>query len=73
MPRHRLRRINSEPPARLVKLNSDTEPELSSSLGVRAIPTLLLFHKGRELARTAGAMSTEALVTWTRQVLEKAV
>jgi thioredoxin 2 len=61
-----------EPRVRLVKLNSDTEPELSSSLGVRAIPTLLLFHKGRELARTAGAMSTEALVTWTRLALQKA-
>ena len=55
-----------EPGVRLVKLNSDAEPQLSNSLGVRAIPTLLLFHKGRELARTAGAMNTAVLVAWTR-------
>jgi thioredoxin 2 len=61
-----------EPLVRLVKLNSDAEPALSNSLGVRAIPTLLLFRKGRELARTAGAMNTEALVSWARQGLQTA-
>ena len=61
-----------EPHVRLLKLNADTEPGLSSSLGVRAIPTLLLFRRGREVARTAGAMDVQALVDWTRGALDMA-
>ncbi len=58
-----------EPHARLLKLNADENPELSSALAVRAIPTLLLFRRGREIARTAGAMSLPGLVDWTRRAL----
>jgi thioredoxin 2 len=58
-----------EPHARLLKLNADKNPELSSALGVRAIPTLLLFRNGSEIARTAGAMSQPALIDWTRRAL----
>ena len=58
-----------EPYVRLLKLNADQNPELSSALGVRAIPTLLVFHKGSEIARTAGALSMPALVDWTRRAL----
>ena len=61
-----------EPHVRLLKLNADEEPELSSSLRVRAIPTLLLFHRGREVARTTGAMNVQALVEWTRGALDTA-
>jgi thioredoxin 2 len=57
---------------RLLKLNSDKEPALSSSLGIQAIPTLLLFHRGREIARTAGAMNCQAVVAWTNSGLAKA-
>jgi thioredoxin 2 len=61
-----------EPRVRLLKLNSDKEPELSSALHVRAIPTLLLFRGGREIARTAGAMNAQGLVGWTRAALDRA-
>jgi thioredoxin 2 len=61
-----------EPRVRLLKLNSDKEPALSSSLGIRAIPTLLLFQRGREIGRTAGAMNAQALVAWTNSGLAKA-
>ena len=61
-----------EPHVRLLKLNADNAPDLSNALGVRAIPTLILFRKGKEIARSAGAMSRPALVDWTRRALAAA-
>jgi thioredoxin 2 len=61
-----------EPEIRLLKFNADNDPELAGALGVRAIPTLLVFRGGREIARTAGAMSRPALVDWTRRTLKVA-
>jgi thioredoxin 2 len=58
-----------EPGVRLLKLNADEAPELSNALGVRAIPTVILFRGGSEIARSAGAMSRPALVDWTRRAL----
>ena len=54
-----------EPGVRLLKLNSDKAPSVSSRLGISGIPTLLLMRKGREVARTSGAMDTRSIVAWT--------
>ncbi|MDP3692114.1 thioredoxin TrxC [Bradyrhizobium sp.] len=54
-----------EPGVRLLKLNSDKAPTVSSRLGISGIPTLLLMRNGREIARTSGAMDTKAIVAWT--------
>jgi len=56
-----------EPSVRLLKLNSEAHPAVSTGLGVSSIPTLLLFRDGALAARTAGAMSLEQIVGWTRQ------
>jgi thioredoxin 2 len=61
-----------EPDVRLLKLNSEVEPQASSELGISGIPALLLFHGGREIARTAGLMSAQQIVAWTRQALAQA-
>lgn len=55
-----------EPDFVLVKLNSDNEPALSAELFIRGIPTMILFHGGREVARTSGAMSAGQIVRWVR-------
>jgi thioredoxin 2 len=55
-----------EPRVRLVKINTDEEQRLAAAFGVQSIPTLALVHKGREIARTAGAMPAAALVQWTK-------
>lgn len=55
-----------EPDVRLLKLNSDNAPALSSRLGISGIPTLLLMRSGREIARTSGAMDAQRIVAWTR-------
>jgi thioredoxin 2 len=54
-----------EPGVRLLKLNSDAAPALSSRLGISGIPTLLLMRGGREIARTSGAMDARNIVAWT--------
>ena len=61
-----------EPDVRLLKLNSEAEPQASAELGVSSIPALLLFKDGRAIARTAGLMSADQIVAWTRQALAQA-
>ncbi len=58
-----------EPTVRLLKLNSEAEPQAAAGLGVSGIPALLLFRDGRPIARTAGLMSASQIVAWTRQAL----
>ena len=53
-----------EPRVRLVKIDTERNGELAGQLGIRSIPTLALFWRGREIARTAGVMDTHALVRW---------
>jgi len=54
-----------EPNVRLLKLNSDTAPNVSSQLGISGIPTLLLMKGGREISRTSGVMDAQQIVAWT--------
>jgi thioredoxin 2 len=56
-----------EPDMRLVKLNSEDEPEVAGRLGIQGIPTMLLFAGGREIARVSGAMSASAIIAWARE------
>jgi thioredoxin 2 len=61
-----------EPDVRLLKLNSEAEPQAAAGLGVSGIPALLLFRDGQAVARTAGLMSAQQIVAWTRQALAPA-
>jgi thioredoxin 2 len=58
-----------EPDVRLLKLDSEADPQASAELRISGIPALLLFRDGQEIARTAGLMSTQQIVAWTRQAL----
>ena len=58
-----------EPRVRLAKVDTEAHPALGSRFGIRSIPTLALFHHGRELARQAGAMGAADIVRWTRAQL----
>jgi thioredoxin 2 len=55
-----------EPHVRLAKVNTDVEQTVGAQYRIRSIPTLILFKDGRELARQAGAMTTQDIVRWTR-------
>ena len=60
-----------EPEVRLLKLNADNAPSVSSRLGISGIPTLLLMQDGREISRTSGAMDTKRIVAWTKAGLAR--
>lgn len=52
-----------------VKVDTEQAQAVSTRLGIRSIPTLVLFQHGREVARQAGAMDAASIVRWTRQQL----
>jgi thioredoxin 2 len=45
----------------VAKLDTDAHPQISSALGIRSIPTLILFRGGSEAARQTGAVPRPAL------------
>ena len=58
-----------EPGVRLAKLNTEDEQVIGSRLGIRSIPTMVLFRKGREIARQSGAMMAGDIVRWVQSQL----
>ena len=59
-----------EPQVRVVKVDTEQAPQLSSRLGIRSIPTLALFRQGHEVARQAGALgSAAAIQRWAQAQL----
>jgi len=58
-----------EPQVRLGKVNTEAESALAARFGIRSIPTLIFFHRGREIARQAGAMSAQDLVRWVNSII----
>ena len=52
---------------RLAKLDSEAEPQLAGQLGIRSIPSLILFKNGVEVARQSGALPLPQLLGWLRQ------
>ncbi len=55
-----------EPEVRLLKLDTDRNPDAAAEYGIRGIPTLILFRGARELARRSGAVDQSSLLAWTR-------
>ncbi len=52
--------------ARLAKLDSEANQQLSAQLNIRSIPSLLLFKNGKEVARQSGAMPLPQLLAWLK-------
>lgn len=57
------------PGVRFAKLDTDENPRTSGAMGIRGIPTLILYQGGRELARQSGAMSSRDLLAWVQSRL----
>ena len=45
----------------VAKLDTDQAPQVSAELGIRGIPTLILYREGREVSRQTGAVPRPAL------------
>ncbi|MBI2961700.1 MAG: thioredoxin TrxC [Betaproteobacteria bacterium] len=53
--------------ARFAKVDTEENRGLAARLGIRAIPTLILFQGEREIDRVSGVMDAEKLAAWVRQ------
>lgn len=58
-----------EPQVRLAKVDTEAEPGLGSRYNVRSIPTMVLLHAGKEIARQSGAVGTHQIVGWVQSQL----
>jgi len=52
----------------VAKLNTETAQQTSARFQIRSIPTMIIFKKGKEVARQSGAMSKEQIVQWVKSV-----
>ena len=51
---------------RLAKLDSEANQQMSGQLGIRSIPSLILFRDGKEVARQSGAFPLQQLLAWLK-------
>jgi thioredoxin 2 len=58
-----------EPRARLAKVDTQAEPGLAERFGIHAIPTLVAFRGGAEVARQSGALDLPRLLAWVEPLL----
>jgi thioredoxin 2 len=61
-----------EPRVRMAKLDTEAEAAIAGRYRVQSIPTMIMIGKGREIARTSGAMPADAIVQWVEQALSRA-
>jgi thioredoxin 2 len=53
----------------VAKVNTDQNQQLAGQLGIRSIPTLILFRGGKEVARRAGSSDLGSLTRWVEESL----
>lgn len=58
-----------EPQLRLAKVDTEAAPAIAQRFGIRSIPTLVLLHRGRELARRSGVVPAATIVRWVNEAL----
>jgi thioredoxin 2 len=59
----------TRPDVRFLKVNTERAVATASNWQIRSIPTLMLFHRGKQIARQSGAMSEPQLAQWLQQAL----
>ena len=57
------------PRAKIVKLNIDENPDVASKMGIRSIPTLMVFKAGKLASTQVGAGPKNALKNWIEGAL----
>lgn len=62
---------NLEPGMRLARVDTEAVPELASRHAIRSIPTLVMFHRGKEVGRHSGAVGAADIERWARAQLQK--
>ena len=60
-----------EPRFRLAKVDTEAAPALGARYGVQAIPTMVLFAGGTEIARQSGAMQAPGIIRFAESHLPR--
>ncbi|HEU4850575.1 MAG TPA: thioredoxin TrxC [Telluria sp.] len=60
-----------EPRMRLLKVDTEQAQDLGGRYNIRSIPTLMLFMRGQEVARQAGAMDAGSIAAWAQAAASK--
>ncbi|HSH41344.1 MAG TPA: thioredoxin TrxC, partial [Arenicellales bacterium] len=55
--------------ASFVKLDTQDNPRTAARYRIRSIPTLMIFHRGREVARLSGALPQARFQQWLNEQL----
>jgi thioredoxin 1 len=55
---------------KVIKVDVDRSPAAGQKYGIRSIPTLILFHKGKILWRQSGAMPENQLIQQVKPFLK---
>ncbi|WP_417415360.1 thioredoxin TrxC [Hoeflea sp.] len=58
------------PQVRFAKLDTEQNQAVGNRFQIRGIPLIILFDKGKEVARQAGALDARGIVSWVRQNLK---
>ena len=56
-----------EPNVRFLKIDVDANPGWVAKLGVRGIPALFVFHRGKVVAQSSGAVDGASLHRWVTE------
>ena len=57
------------PGVRFAKVDTERAPRASARHRIRSIPTMVLFHRGQEVARRSGALPAAGIVAWVQSQL----
>ncbi len=60
-----------EPQFRLGKVDTEGQPALGARFAIRSIPTLVLFHRGQEIARQSGAIGAVEIERFAREAFAR--
>jgi thioredoxin 2 len=59
-----------EPEMRFLKVDTEAEQSLAAQYGIRSIPTLMVFRKGKVIAQQAGALDATRMRAWLQQYVQ---
>lgn len=51
-----------------IKINTEDHQQMAGKLGIRSIPTVVVFNKGREVSRQSGALDLSQLQHWIKEI-----
>ena len=60
-----------EPRVRFAKLDTQANQQVGGAYNIRSIPTMIVFHKGKEVDRVSGALPLAKMKQWLASVVKK--